>query len=168
MFGLDFQTLLGIVANVFNVSLLAVVLWWLLYKPVRDFMRKRSERIKGQLDGAAEERAKANELKLLYDQKIRGAEQEREEILDEARRLAAEMSRQMLAEAKKEADAVRERAQANVEMEWDRAQAQMKLSIIDVSAAMTEKFVSLAINKDTHDKLFAETMAELEDMSWRS
>ena len=52
-------------------------------------------------------------------------------------------------------------------MEWERAESEMRTAIIDVSAMMAEKFVTLAINKETHDKLFNETMADLEGMSWR-
>lgn len=168
MFALDQQTILQIIANIFNVVLLAVIMTWLLYKPVRKFLADRAERIKGQLDHAAAETEKADALKLQYEQKIAGAEREREAILDEARKQAADTARQMLADAKKEADTVRARAQANVEMEWERAQEHIRMSIIDVSAAMSEKFITLAISKETHDKLFKETMAELEGMAWRS
>jgi len=162
------QTVVQIGLNLFNVILLAVVLSWLLYKPVRNFLQKRSDRIKGQLEQAGNEMVRASELKAQYEQKMKDVEHEREGILDEARKLAAESSRQILADAKKEADAVRARAAANVEMEWDRAQTQMREAIIDVSAAMTEKFLLKALDDAAHNKLFSETMAELEEMAWRN
>jgi F-type H+-transporting ATPase subunit b len=168
LFGLDSQTLLQIIATLVNVSLLAFILSRLLYKPVQNFLQDRSEKIKGQMEQTRDDMAKATELKLLYEQKIKGAEQEREEILDDARKVAAETGRQIVAEAKNEADAIRTRAAANVEMEWERAQNEMRQAIIEVSAAMAEKFITLAINKETHDRLFAETMSELEGMTWRS
>jgi len=51
-------------------------------------------------------------------------------------------------------------------MEWERAENDMRTAIIDVSAVMAEKFVSLAINKETHDRLFEETISDLEGMTW--
>jgi F-type H+-transporting ATPase subunit b len=168
LFGLDMQTVVQIVAHLINVSILAFILAKLLYKPVREFLHKRSDRIREQLEQAGGEMARGKELRLLYEQKMKDIELERDEILDEARKLAAETGRQIVADAKKEADAVRERATANVDMEWERAEAAMRQAIIDVSAAMTEKFVTLAINKETHDRLFDETMAELEGMTWRN
>jgi F-type H+-transporting ATPase subunit b len=168
LFGLDLRTLIQMGANFVNIAVLAFILAKLLYKPVRKFMRTRADGIKSQLDFARDEMAKAKELKLQYEQKLSDVDRERTEILDEARKQATETGRQLIAEAKQEADAVRERAAISVQMERERAQAEIKLAIIEVSAAMTEKFVTLAINKETHDKLFNETLAELEEMAWRN
>jgi F-type H+-transporting ATPase subunit b len=165
---LNSQTLILVASHLVNVGLLAFILTKLLYKPVRKFMAARSERIAGQLSHAAEETAKAAELKILYEQKLREIEAERDVILDTARKQAVDSSRQLLAEAKEEADAVRAKAQANVAMEWESAQAEMKRAIIEVSAAMTAKFIAQAMDDDTRDKLFAETVKELGDLSWRS
>ena len=167
VFGIDQTTLIQIVANVLNVAVLCAVLAFLLYKPVRNILNKRTNKIQGQLIQAEEELEKAAELRRSYEQKMEEIEREREEILSEARKVAADSSRRMLAEAKKEADTVKERAAANVEMEWERAESNMRTAIIDVSAIMAEKFVSLAINKETHDRLFDETISDLEGMTWK-
>jgi len=167
VFNIDQQTLIQIVANVINVAILAAILAYLLYKPVRNILTKRTNRIQGQLIQAEEELEKATELRRNYEKKMEEIEREREEILGEARKIAADSSRRAIAEAKKEADTIRERAAANVELEWERAENDMRTAIIDVSAVMAEKFVSLAINKETHDKLFEETISDLEGMTWR-
>jgi len=166
-FGMDMDTVISAGANLVNVLVLAAALAFLLYRPVRDILRKRTERIQGQLTQAEDDMAKAEELRLQYEQKIEEVYREREEILGQARKLAAETSRRLIAEAKKEADALRERATVNVELEWERAEAEMRNAIIEISAIMAEKFVTLAINKETHDRLFAETVVGLEDMTWR-
>jgi len=98
---------------------------------------------------------------------MENVEQEREEILNEARKQGAENARLLVADAKKEADSLKERTAANVEMEWERAETEMRTAIIEISSVMAEKFVSIAINKETHDGLFAEAMADLEGMTWR-
>ena len=167
VFDVDQQTIIQIVFNIVNVGALAAFLAYLLYRPVRNVLNKRTSRIQGQLLQAEEELAKATELKHKYEQKMEEVEREREEILSEARKVAADSSRRLLADAKKEADTIRERAAANVEMEWERAENDMRTAIIDVSAVMANKFVSLAINKETHDRLFEETISDLEGMTWR-
>jgi len=154
-------------ANLINIVILATVLSLLLYRPVRNILRKRSEKIRDQLTFAEEEMVKAIELRQQYEQKIEEIGREREEILNEARKQAAETGQRILASAKEEAAAVKERAAANVELEWERAETEMRTAIIEVSAAMAEKFVSLAINKETHDRLFAEAISDLEGMTWR-
>ena len=167
VFGIDQATLINIIANVTNVAILAAFLAYLLYKPVRTILNKRTNKIQGQLIQAEEELEKATELRRTYEQKMEEVEREREEILREARKVADDSKQRMISEAKKEADTIRERAAANVEMEWERAENDMRTAIIDVSAVMAEKFVSLAINKETHDRLFDETMSDLEGMTWR-
>jgi len=167
VFDIDQATLINIIFNIVNVAALAAVLAFLLYRPVRNILSKRTERIQGQLMQAEEELEKATALRHRYEQKLEEVEREREEILTEARKIAAESSRRLIADAKKEADIIRERAAANVEMEWERAENGMRTAIIDVSSIMAEKFVSLAINKETHDRLFNETISDLEGMTWR-
>jgi len=165
-FGMDMDTVISAGVNLVNVGILAAVLAILLYRPVRDSLHKRTERIQGQLSQAEEDMAKAAELRLQYEQKLEEVLREREEILGQARKSASETSRRLIAEAKKEADTIRERAATNVAMEWERAENDMRTAIIDVSAVMAEKFVSLAINKETHDRLFEETISDLEGMTW--
>ena len=168
LFELNIDTVTAIGLNLFNVAVLATILAFVLYKPIRKALQKRTDRIQGELDHAAKEMADATDLKYLYEQKLQEIDREREEIISEARKIASDSGRRIVNDAKKEAEAIRERAAAGVQAEWERAQTEMRTAIIDVSAVMSEKFVSLAINKDTHDKLFNETMADLEDMSWRS
>ena len=167
VFDIDGATLRNIIFNIINVAALAAVLAYLLYNPVRTILKKRTSRIEGQLIQAEEELEKATELRRKYEQRMEDVEREREEILGEARKIAADSSRRLLADAKKEADSIRERAAVTVEMEWERAENEMRTAIIDVSAVMAEKFVSLAINKETHDRLFNETVSDLEGMTWR-
>ena len=167
LFGLDQNTFISVAANLVNLVILAVVLSYLLYKPVRNFLRKRTDRIQGQIADAANEMAKAEELKLLYETKLEEVQGERDEILSEANKIAADKSQRLIAEARKEADAIRARAATNVEMEWERAETEMRNAIIEVSSVLAEKFVTLAINKETHDKLFEEALTDLEGVKWR-
>ena len=167
LFLMETQTLINAGTNLLNVAILATVLAFLLYRPVRNILRKRMDKIQGQLSQAEEEMSKATELKLLYEKKLEDIESERDEILVEARKQAAEKGRMIVTEAKKEAESVKERATANVKLEWERAETEMRAAIIDVSAVMAEKLVALSVSKETHERLFDETMTDLGGMTWR-
>lgn len=168
VFGLDGNTLVWIISHIINVSILAVIMTKILYKPVRNFMAKRSERILSSLENAANESAKAEELKATYEQKLADIDAERDSILAEAHKQAAESSRMLTDEAKEEANAIRAKAQSNVALEWERAQTEMKSAIIEVSAAMTAKIIKKELDSVAAGKIFDETVAELGEMSWRS
>ena len=151
-----------------NLAILAYFLAKFLYKPVRNAIKKREDRVAGELAQAEEEMAKATELKLEYEQKMREIQQERDEVIGEARRLAAETSRRLISDAKKDAEALKERTDANIALEWERAETDMRNAIIEASALMAEKIITFAINKEAQDRLFDETMACLEGTKWRS
>lgn len=167
VFGLDMQTVTQIGFLLLNVGVLAVVLSKMLYKPVRDFLQKRTDKIAAQLMQAENEMVKADELKHEYEQKLKEVDFKRDEILEEARKVAAEKSRSALSDAKKEADNIRARATAEIELERERAQADMKIAILQISATMTAKFITKVMDDDTRDRLFDETMAELGEVTWR-
>ena len=159
--------MLPVIANSINFVILIGFFVFMLRKPVSGMLRKRTDRVQAQLREAEEELAKTLELKLRYEQKILEIEKERDEILSEANRLATETSRRLIAEAEKESEALRERASVNAAVEWSRAESEMRAIIIEASSTAAEKFVSRAIDKETHDRLFTDVMTDLEVVSWR-
>ncbi|MCL2202130.1 MAG: ATP synthase F0 subunit B [Oscillospiraceae bacterium] len=166
-FALDSQTVIQAVAGLISVAVLAAALAFLLYKPVRNMLHKRTEKIHSQLTLAEQEMARAMELRQKYEQKLGNVDREREDILTEARKQAAESGKRLIGEAKTEAEAIKDRAAKSIEMEWERANVEMRSTIIEVSSVMAEKLVTVSVADDTHDKLFDEAISDLEAMKWR-
>ena len=166
VFGLNTETLITIVLQLLNASVLAGFLTWLLYKPVRKFLQKRAERIQSQLDRAEQDMTQAATLKDQYEASLDGIEQERVEILETAHKQAVEKTRNVLQEGKREADAMRDRALQSIQNEQAQIQDSVKDYIIDLSSAMAGKIVTHAIDPEIQDRLFAEALQELEDTSW--
>ena len=166
VFALDQQMFISILIQLFNVIILAVFLSYILYRPVSNFMRKRSDGIRQEIEKAAEAMAKALEIKSIYERKIRIIEHERAEILEAAHLLAAEKSRQILDETKRETDAAWARTTAEIQKEWERANETFRLHVIETSSAMAEKLLVYSIDSHMQERLFEETIAELGDLSW--
>jgi len=166
VFGLNFQTVFEAAVFFLNIGVLCFVLAKLLYNPVRNFLAKRSDRIKEQLMHAENETVKVNELKAKYESDIKELQSKKNEILDEARKEAAENSKQIIAEAKAEADNVRDRAAQNVLLEQARVKDEMKQAIISISSAMTEKYLARAMDDESQSRLFDETIEELQTASF--
>jgi len=166
MFGLDMQTVWSIGLNLLHIILLAVILSWILYRPVRDLMRKRTEKIEGQLSNAAESLESANNMKATYEKKLAEIEVERIRILEAAHKQADDTSRRMIDDAKQEAKAVISRADRDAKAEMARLSDEVRLHIIDVASLMAHKFVAGSITDSDKDKLFAEALNELERTTW--
>jgi len=168
VFGLDAQTFWQMVPFVVNFLVLAFLLSKFLFKPVKEFMARRSERILSQMNQAKEDLENANELRDKYEQQLKGIEAERTEILEAARKTAETLRRQIVADADKEARERLDAAEADIAMKYEHAQEEMRLHIIQVSSAMTERFLLRNIGENDQNRLYDETLAELEEMAWRN
>jgi len=166
IFGLNTPMVITIAFQLLNATVLAVLLTWLLYKPVRKFLQNRAERIQSQLDRAEQDMTQAATLKDQYEASLDNIEQERVEVLEAAHKQAVEKSRGVLQEGKREADAMRERALQSIQNEQAQVQDSVKDYIIDLSSAMAGKIVAHVIDPEIQDRLFAEALKELEDASW--
>jgi len=167
IFALDEQTLVSIGIQLLNACILAAVLAYMLYKPVRKFLSKRKEGIQAQFNRAEDRQMRADELKDQYAKKLRELESERVGIIEKAHEFAAEQRRQMLLDAEEEVIAMKKRAAADIQAQHERADEELRLHVIDVAGALAEKFVAHTIDQNTQNRLFHETIACLEDTAWK-
>jgi F-type H+-transporting ATPase subunit b len=162
---MDLQMFIDMLPNLFNFIFLAVIITYLLYKPVKRVLQARADRVEGEMKDAALSKVSAAELKTQYEQKVKDIEIERAFILDEARKLANEKRAQILDDAKVDAQDVKDRASKDIAIEREQIKSAVHQAIIDISADMAAKLISATIDKNAHDKLFSEAMTELESTS---
>jgi len=151
-----------------NLIVLLIVLSVALRKMVVAFLQKRTSRIQDQFDLAESEKKAAENLKAKYTRHLQDAEQESAALMAAAHKQAEDSGREQLAEAKEEAKAVAARALKEVELERERVSDEVQRTIITASAAITGKFLAGVIDAKTHERLFDETMKELEEAAWHS
>lgn len=166
LFALDSQTLISIGIQLINAIILAVALSFILYKPTKEFMQKRAERIKTSLDNADRAMARANELIVEYNMKLEQIDSERAEILEAARLKAAEQSREILEQAKREAEEIRRHAKESLEKDRKLLEEQTRLYVIELASVMAEKYIARKIDDEAQDRLFEEAVAQLEEAQW--
>ena len=167
LFSLDAQTFIDAGPNLLNFALLVVIMTYLLYKPVKRVLQSRADRVENDIKTAADNKASAEALKTQYEQKVRDIEIERGTVLDETRKQANSRRDQILEEAKAEAQELKDRAARDIAAERERVKAEVHQAIIDISADMAAKLVAVNIDKNAHDKLFAEAMTELEATAFK-
>jgi F-type H+-transporting ATPase subunit b len=168
VFGLDMQTLIGIGIQLFNGIILAVALSFILYKPVKEFLRNRADRIRSEINDADATMAKANELIAEYDRKIKNIDQERIEILEAARLKAVDESKRILEEARREASAIKKRSLETISENKKRLQEETRLYIVELASLMAQKYIAQNIDDETQDKLFEQAVAQLEEAQWQN
>ena len=142
-----------------NLVILYAILKKFLYKPVRNMIAKRQEELDKQYADAAEAQKRADANRQLYDQKMRSAQHEAEEILWSATADAGRNSTRILDEARDKASGIVRQAQRDAELE-------IRGQIADVSTALTEKLLGRELRGEDHRELidsFLKEMGEPDD-----
>lgn len=168
VFGLDSQTVIQIGVQLLNAIILAVVLTYILYKPVKEFLQKRTERIENSMNEADITMARAEELIAEYQSKIKEIDKERIEILEAARLEANEETKTILEEAKKEADIMKQRSIEKVSADKKRLQEESRLHIIELSSIIAEKYLSTNLDDEAQKKYFEDMVNQMEETQWPS
>ena len=158
---MDFANLPAqLLIQLFNVSVLTVVLVLVLYKPVKKFMADRTARIQAEIENADRLRDEAMELKDKYQKLLDGIEAEREEILRSTHKQAVEKSDKLLFDARREIDVLYSRAMAELEEEKKRRLDEMKEQMIEISHLMASRFVRVSIDRKTQDEFIEQALAD--------
>lgn len=165
---LDQQFLIQIGIQLINTCILCFILYRLLYKPVLNFLNARKERIAAQIDSAQLRLNEAEALKADYEAKLKDIEQEKLAILENARATAVRNSNDIISQAKQEAENVKSRAMLDIQRAEDNARDQIKQQIIEVSTAISQKFISANITEAEQEKLVEDTINDLEGVQWLS
>jgi F-type H+-transporting ATPase subunit b len=151
-----------------NFIVLFLVMRRFLFKPVTEFMEKRSLKIKNDIEGAQAQKAEAEQIKEKYNEKLKEIKQRAAQIIAKAERQGEEKRQDILKQAKQEAVAMQKRALDQIEAEKQKALRDLRGQIIALSVAIAEKIIERSIRPEDHRRLvdnFLEKMAG--DIQWR-
>ncbi|QVK17783.1 F0F1 ATP synthase subunit B [Mycoplasmatota bacterium] len=142
-----------------------LILFYLLkrwvWKPMREFLAKRSDVIVGELESAKQARIEAEKLKEEYTTDLNNAKDEAGRIIENARIQALETKEMMISEAEKEASYKLEKAKKDIEQERLKAEAELKTELIDIAFSAAEKLVDENIDDKKNRKLIDKFITEI-------
>lgn len=168
LFNLDFQLLHDSVLTLISVFVLMIVASYLFFNPARDFLKKRQDRIKNDIDSAKSDKEEAAALKAEYEEKLSAIDAEKVKILDDARKKGMENQDRIVEEARAEAERIIAHARSEAELEYKSAEDEMKQQMIEIATAMAGKVVSANIDGKIQSDLVNETIKEMGDSTWLS
>lgn len=168
LFNLDAQLLADTVLLMLAMLVMFTFLSYLLFNPAREFLKKRQERIKNDIDTAQADKEQARLLKEDYDARIKNINKEADEILSQARQKALQNAEDIKAQANEEAARIIARAQAQIELDKKKAADDMKKEMISIASLMAGKVVAASIDTDVQESLMEETLKEIGDDTWQS
>ncbi len=168
MFGLDPQVLFDVCITLIAMFTLFTFLSFLLFNPARKMLKKRQERIRSDMETAANAKKDAEALKAEYDAKLKGVQSESEDILNQARKKALQKESDIIEEAKTEANRIRKRAEKEIELEKDKAKDQVKVEMVGLASLMAGKLVSVSLDEGKQSELIEDTLKEMGEGTWQN
>lgn len=142
--------------QVFNFSIVLVLLYAWAYKPILNMLENRKKKIAQSLEDAriaAEARANAEaEAKKILD----GAQGQANKVVGEASGRADQAAKEILAQADVDAAKVRDGATSEARVERDRLLAEMRGQIAALAIAATQKLVGEALDEKRQHALIDE------------
>lgn len=168
LFNLDPQLIHDAILLALAVFVMFTFLSYLLFNPARDFLKKREDRVKDNIDSAEKAKADAEALRAEYEAKLRDIHKEEDAILSAARKKALENEAKIIENAKSEASGIVARAHKQAELEMKKAEDDIKKEIITVASLIAGKVVSANIDSKIQDSLIDDTLKEMGDQTWLS
>jgi F-type H+-transporting ATPase subunit b len=168
LFNLDFQLLNDATLVLIAVFVLFFMASNLLFNPVRKVMENRRNKIKNELETAANDKEAAEKMKKEYEAKLKNVNIEAEKILSDARKQALANENIVIAEAREEAAQIVAHARKEAELEKDKAIDAVRNEIIEIAALLAAKAISEQINVSIQDKLINDTLKEMGKSTWQS
>lgn len=150
----------------FIPALIAFLIIWVVaakfvWPSVLGMMDQRQQKIQGDLDAAAAEKASAVKEHQEYQAQIANAQNEADEIIAEAKGQAEAERARILAKAQEEAAATVAKARDAVSSERRKAMAELSDSVIDLSVEIAGKIIGNSLSDSDQRKLAEKYLVEV-------
>ncbi|MCF7797738.1 MAG: F0F1 ATP synthase subunit B [Lentisphaeria bacterium] len=130
------------------------------WKPMITMLEKREAFIKDSLAQANEARLEAEKVAKEYDEMVAKARKEAQEIVMAGKSTAEKMKGDILEDAKAKAESLMKQAERQIEAERDKAIAEIRNQIVDLSLLAAAKVVGKEVSKADNERLINETLRE--------
>ncbi len=137
-------------ASLANLLLIFLLVKKFLYKPVRKMLETRQNAIQGDYDAAEDAKNQAVADKEAYEEKLRGAKAEADNVIKSAVNVANEREKEIIAEAKMKADGIVRQAENDAVLERKKAEDGIRKEIVEVSSILTEKMLEREVSQADH------------------
>lgn len=142
-------------------GIFAFVLGRFGWKPLLKIIEDRESSLRAMIENAQRANAEAQELLARYQEMLRNAGREREEILKRALEEAERLRGDLLAKAKADAEAQIARAREEIARETRRALVEVRTQVADLAVDAASKIVTSSLTPAAQKQLAEEFIAGL-------
>jgi len=155
--GINMPTLL---AQIVNVVILLVVLYFVAYKPVMRMLDERSKRIKDSMEQANAIKEQAARTEGEVKKQLETANKEGQKRIAEAVQAGEGIREKSRQGARQEAEALITRARSDIQRERDGAISELRKEVADLTIMAAEKVIDRSLDKKAHRELINKVLKE--------
>ena len=152
-------------AQICNLMIQLVIFKKLLLNPVKKVIAERKAKADSQIADAEKLRTEAEAMKAEYEQNLQNARTEANQIVAAAQKTAAARSEELLGEARAQAAALKQKAEADIAQERKKAVNEVKDEIGGMAMEIASKVVEREINEADHQDLIDEFIKNVGEAS---
>lgn len=145
-----------------NFFILLFLLRKYLYNPIKDILDKRAAQINGDLDDADARREEAEELKAKYEQKLKDARSDAQEIVDNAESRANKKAKDIINQAEARAEKLKAKKLEEIEQAKKEAAAVLRDEIADYTILAANKLIQEQLDQEKHQQMIMDFIDDLD------
>ena len=144
---------------------LFVLLKKLAFPALNKMLAEREDKIRGDLEGAEQAKTDAQSVLDTYKSQLADARNEAGRIIEEARRAADDLRRDLMAKAETDTAEVRARAQSDIDATVARAKADLQREVANFAVTLAERVVERNLDRDAQLVLIDRYISDVGGMS---
>ncbi|APV44220.1 F-type H+-transporting ATPase subunit b [Dehalogenimonas formicexedens] len=148
------------IAQLVNFGILFLLLSVLAYKPILKMMDERSRRIKESLEQAEVMKAQAEKAQEDFKQQIAEASKQGQQVIERAAKTGEEIREKAKVEAQAEAEALLQRAKADIRRERDEVIDELRKEFADLTILAAGRVIGKSLDKAAHREMIDQVLEE--------
>ena len=152
-------------AQICNLMIQLVIFKKFLLKPVKQVIADRKAKADSEIADAQKLRTEAEAMKAEYEQNLQNARTEANQIVAAAQKTATARSEEIVGEARAQAAALKQKAEADIAQERKKAVNEVKDEIGGIAMEIASKVVEREIREEDHRDLIDEFIKNVGEAS---
>ena len=152
-------------AQICNLMIQLVIFKKFLLKPIKKVIAERKAKADSQIADAQKLRTEAEAMKAEYEQNLQNARTEANQIVAAAQKTATARSEEIVGEARAQAAALKQKAEADIAQERKKAVNEVKDEIGGIAMEIASKVVEREISEKDHKDLIDEFIKNVGEAS---
>lgn len=152
-------------AQICNLMIQLVIFKKFLLKPIKQVIADRKAKADSEIADAQKLRTEAEAMKAEYEQNLQNARTEANQIVATAQKTATARSEEIVGEARAQAAALKQKAEADIAQERKKAVNEVKDEIGGIAMEIASKVVEREISEKDHKDLIDEFIKKVGEAS---